>query len=65
LSNLKNTGKLKIEKEPKVSQLNQPSRRKAINHTKAVYALAADFNEEIGLLAIALIDKEVKVYYVK
>jgi hypothetical protein len=65
LAGLKATGKLKIEKKPVQSKLNETSRRKAINHTKAVFALAADYNEDVGLLAIALIDKEIKVYYVK
>jgi hypothetical protein len=36
-----------------------------IQSTKAVHALAADYNEELGLLAVALIDREVKVYFSK
>ena len=33
--------------------------------TKSVYTLCATFNEELALLALSLIDKEIKVYRVK
>jgi len=33
--------------------------------TKSVYTLCATFNEELHLLALSLIDKEIKVYRVK
>jgi hypothetical protein len=36
-----------------------------INVAKAVYTVATDFNEELGLTALALIDKEVRIYHVK
>ena len=32
---------------------------------KSVYTTCATYNEEFGLLALALIDKEVKIYRVK
>lgn len=32
---------------------------------KAVYCVAANYNEELGLLALALIDREIKIYKVK
>lgn len=64
IKRLKATGKLKVEPDQRKPKIDQ-SRRKLLNHTKAVYALHADYNEEFGLLAIALIDREVKVYFVK
>jgi hypothetical protein len=33
--------------------------------TKSVYALCATFNEELGYLALSLIDREIKVYRIK
>jgi len=33
--------------------------------TKSVYGVCATFNEEFALLALALIDKEIKIYRVK
>ena len=36
-----------------------------INVAKAVYTVATDYNEELGLTALALIDREVKIYTVK
>lgn len=36
-----------------------------VKTTKAVHVTACNFNESIGLLALALIDKEVKIYHVK
>lgn len=33
--------------------------------TKSVYAICATFSEELGLLALALIDKEIKLYKIK
>ena len=35
------------------------------NKTKKTYVMATAYNEEFGLLAIALIDHEVKIYYLK
>ena len=33
--------------------------------TKAVYAMCCAFSEELGLLALSLIDKEIKIYRIK
>jgi hypothetical protein len=30
-----------------------------------VFVTASNFNEELGLLAVALIDKQVKIYFLK
>jgi len=44
----------------------EEKRKKKDKHDfKAVYAVAADFNSELGLLAIALIDREIKLYKIK
>ena len=32
---------------------------------KTVFVTASNFNEELGLLAVALIDKEIKIYYIR
>ena len=36
-----------------------------LSENKAVYVTASHYNEELGLLAIVLIDREVKIYYIK
>jgi len=36
-----------------------------INAAKAVFTVATDYNEELGLTALALIDREVRIYSVK
>jgi len=33
--------------------------------TKKTYVMSTAYNEEFGLLAVALIDHEVKIYYLK
>jgi len=33
--------------------------------TKSVYALCATYHEELAMLALSLIDKEIKIYKVK
>lgn len=33
--------------------------------TKAVHVTACNFNEKMGLLAMALIDREIKIYHIK
>ena len=43
----------------------EQNRRKMIKNTKAVFVQAADYNEEMELLALELIDREVKIYYIK
>ena len=40
-------------------------KEKKIKTSKAVHVTACDWNEQIGLLAVALIDKEVKIYQIK
>ena len=44
-----------------------PNQRKQMKsmQSKAVYTLCATFSEELGILALSLIDKEIKVYRVK
>jgi hypothetical protein len=39
-------------------------RKTTVKTTKAVHVTACDYNAKIGLLALALIDKEVKIYKV-
>ena len=43
-------------------QLGEKSKQKT---TKAVHVSASGFNEKMGLLAIALIDREIKIYHIK
>jgi len=45
--------------------LKEIQKKSKIKSNKAVYVTACNFNESIGLLAIALIDKEVKIYHIK
>lgn len=45
--------------------LFEQNRKNKIKHTKEVYSLCAYYHQELGILAIALIDKEVKVYKLK
>jgi hypothetical protein len=33
--------------------------------TKAVHVTACNFNEKMGLLAMALINREIKIYHIK
>jgi hypothetical protein len=39
--------------------------QESTNQTKKTYVSGIDYNEEFGLLAIAMIDHEVKIYYLK
>lgn len=64
LKELKASGKLKIEPDQKKQKIDA-SRRKIQSHTKAVHVLACDYNEDLELVALALIDREVKIYFVK
>jgi hypothetical protein len=52
--------KVNLLKEQQTNAKKMP-----VKTTKAVHVTACDFNESIGLLALALIDKEVKIYHVK
>lgn len=58
--------KAKVEKNNVVDCKNagkkETNHKKLIKTSKAVNVTACDYNEEIGMLAIALIDKEVKIY---
>ena len=42
---------------------NEPRIKQKEN--KAVFVTASHFNEELGLLALVLIDKEIKIYYIR
>ena len=48
----------------KVDKVTQ-RKMNAINRNKSVHVTACDYNEEFNLLALALIDREVKIYKVK
>ena len=47
------------------SSKQEPQRKITVKTTKAVHVTAVDYNEKIGLLALALIDKEVKIYQIR
>jgi hypothetical protein len=49
----------------KNDKLLNESKLTKVKTTKAVHVTSCDFNEQIGLLAIALIDREIKIYHVK
>jgi hypothetical protein len=48
-----------------VPEVNSQSRKLKSLQTKSVYTLCATFNEDLALLALALIDREIKVYRIK
>ena len=61
----KKTGKESIflGKRPDMSPKGR--KKKQIQKTKSVYTLCATFNEDLGLLALSLVDKEIKIYRIK
>jgi hypothetical protein len=40
-------------------------KKKNLKNFKSVYALCATYNQELGILAISLIDREIKMYRFK
>ena len=51
----------------KSKAFNEANQRKQMKsmQTKAVYAMCCAFSEELGLLALSLIDREIKIYRIK
>lgn len=43
----------------------EQNRKNKIKHTKRIYSVCSDFHSGLNLLAISLIDKEVKIYKLK
>lgn len=64
INKCKTNGDLPVEKLPP-STKTADRKGHQIASTKAVYTVAIDYNDELGLMALALIDKEVKIYTVK
>ena len=55
-----------MDGKDKLGKKSEHQQRKKENmQTKSIFALCATYNEEFGLMAISLIDKEIKVYRVK
>lgn len=46
-------------------ELYEQNRKNKIKHTKEVYSVCACFHEELQILAISLIDKDIKIYKIK
>ena len=44
---------------------NAHARKLRQRKTKSVYCMCACYNEELGLLALSLIDKEIQIYRIK
>lgn len=49
----------------KAESLFEINRKNKIKHTKKVYSVCADFHSGLNILALSLIDKEVKLYKLK
>ena len=60
----KKNGEISPDQSPNHNKVNVRKNHN-INVAKAVYTVATDFSEELGLTALALIDKEVRIYHVK
>jgi hypothetical protein len=54
-----------VSKQPSTLQKLELNKKIAIKSTKAVNVTACGFSDSVGLLALALIDKEVKIYKLK
>lgn len=52
-------------KQPSTMHKLDLNKKIALKSTKAVNVTACGFNDSVGLLALALIDKEVKIYNLK
>jgi len=53
------------KKENMSYEQNAHARKLKQMQTKSVYCMCAAYNEELGLLALSLIDKEIKIYRIK
>ena len=47
------------------SMVEEQIQKNKIKHTKEIYSICAYYHEDLSILAIALIDKEVKIYKMK
>lgn len=52
-------------KESTSHEQNAHARKLKQRQTKSVYCMCAAYNEELGLLALSLIDKEIQIYRIK
>lgn len=53
------------KKESTSHEQNAHARKLKQRQTKSVYCMCAAYNEELGLLALSLIDKEIQIYRIK
>ena len=56
---------LKVIVPYKAESLFEINRKNKIKHTKKVYSVCADFHPGLNILALSLIDREIKLYKLK
>ena len=61
-----------VKRDQAMAHTEGHSKKEKIKHTKAIYTVSADFqlikpgtDEEVGIMGLALIDRQVLVYYIK
>jgi len=57
--------KVKPKKPESEGEQKLAEPRIRLSEHKAVYVTASNYNEELGILALVLIDKEIKIYYIR